>query len=136
MCPAFFHVARTLHLGIQWEVTTRIQRLTEPGVPAVLSIPLMANASVTTPVFRSKKGLPRSRSVRMTWRRSFPRPFRLQPTILLTAPPDVPWTESWTLDAATMWRCSVSGLTVVHHQDAGRNWQPQWRPWPGEQVRH
>jgi hypothetical protein len=59
----------------------------------------------------------------------------IAPTILLTAPQDVPWTESWTLDAATMWRCSVSGLTVVHHQDAGRNWQPQWRPWPGEQVR-
>ena len=59
----------------------------------------------------------------------------IAPTILLTAPRDVPWTESWTLDAATMWRCSVSGLTAVHHQDAGSNWQPQWRPWPGEQIR-
>jgi hypothetical protein len=28
----------------------------------------------------------------------------------------------------------VAGLTAIHHQDAGHNWRPQWRPWPGETV--
>ena len=133
--PAFFHVAHTLHLGIQWEVTTRIQRLTEPGVPAVLSIPLMPNASVTTPGIQVEKGVAQVPLGPDDMQTQFSATIPIAPAILLTAPQDVPWTESWTLDAATLWRCSVSGLTVVHHQDASRNWQPQWRPWPGEQVR-
>ena len=132
--PVFFHVARTLHLGIQWEVTTRIQRLTEPGKPAVLSIPLLDNASVTTAGIHVKEGVAQVSLGPEETEIQFSTTIPIAPTILLTAPRDGPWIESWTLDAATMWRCTVSGLTVVHHQDAGRNWQPQWRPWPGEQV--
>ncbi len=133
--PAFFHVAHTLHLGIQWEVTTRIQRLTEPGVPAVIAVPLMEHASVTTPGIHVEDGAAQVSLGPDEIETQFSTTIPIAPTILLTAPVDVPWTESWTLDAATIWRCSVSGLTAVHHQDAGSNWQPQWRPWPGEQVR-
>jgi len=133
--PAFFHVAHTLHLGIQWEVTTRIQRLTEPGVPAVLAVPLMDSASVTTPGIHVEDRVAQVSFGPDEMEVQFSTTIPIAPTILLTAPRDVPWTESWTLDAATIWRCSMSGLTAVHHQDAGRNWQPQWRPWPGEQVR-
>ncbi|MBC2711116.1 MAG: hypothetical protein HGJ94_09005 [Desulfosarcina sp.] len=132
--PAFFKVARTLRLGIQWEVTTRIQRLTEPGMPAVLSIPLLKNASVTTAGLHVKEGFAQISLSPEEMETQFSATIPIAPTILLTAPQDVPWAETWTLDAATMWRCTVSGLTVVHHQDTGRNWQPQWRPWPGEQV--
>ncbi|MDX2454458.1 hypothetical protein [Desulfosarcina sp.] len=133
--PAFFLVAHTLHLGIQWDVTTRIQRLTEPGVPAVLSVPLMENASVTTPGIHVEDRVAQVSLGPDDMETQFSTTIPIAPAILLTAPRDMPWTESWTLDAAAMWRCSVSGLTVVHHQDEGRNWQPQWRPWPGEQVR-
>ena len=132
--PAFFHVARTLHLGIQWEVTTRIRRLTEPGKPAVLSIPLLKDASVTTAGIRVQEGVAHVSLGPEETETQFSTTIPIAPTILLTAPREGPWSESWTLDAATMWRCTVSGLTAVHHQDAGRNWQPHWRPWPGEQV--
>jgi hypothetical protein len=133
--PAFFHVMHTLHLGIQWEVTTHIRRLTEPGVPALLSVPLMENASVTTPGIHVEKQAAQVSLGPDEMETQYATTIPIAPSILLTAPRDKPWTESWALDAATMWRCSVSGLTAVHHQDAGRNWQPQWRPWPGEQVR-
>ena len=132
--PPFFHVARTLHLGIQWEVTTRIQRLTEPGAPALLSIPLMKNAVVTTPGIHVEEGRAQVSLGPDEMEAQFSTTIPIAPTILLTAPRDGEWTETWTLDAATMWRCSASGLAAVHHQDADRNWQPQWRPWPGEQV--
>jgi hypothetical protein len=132
--PAFFHVDRTLHLGIQWSVTTRIRRLTAPGKPAVLSIPLLANASLNTAGIQVKNGIAQVSLGPEETETQFLTAIPIQPTIRLTAPSNVPWTETWTLDAATMWRCVVSGLTVVHHQDASHNWQPQWRPWPGEQV--
>ncbi len=132
--PDFFQVERTLHLGIQWEVTTRIQRLTDPGKPAVLSIPLLQHSSVTTPGVHVKEGVAQVSLGPEETETQFSTSIPIRSTIRLTAPQDVPWTETWTLDAATIWRCSIAGLTVVHHQDAGLNWQPQWRPWPGEQV--
>jgi hypothetical protein len=132
--PAFFHVAHTLHLGIQWEVTTQIQRVTEPGQPAILSIPLLDNSSVTTAGIHVQDGLAQVSLGPEEMETQFSSTIPIAPAIRLSAPREVPWTETWTLDAATLWRCRVSGLTVVHHQDAGRNWQPQWRPWPGEQV--
>jgi hypothetical protein len=132
--PDFFHVTRTLHLGLQWDVTTRIQRLTPPGKPAVLLIPLLQNASVTTPGIQASEGGAQVSLGPDEMETRFSATIPLSPAIRLTAPQDVAWTETWILDAATMWRCRVSGLTAVHHQDADRNWQPQWRPWPGERV--
>ncbi len=132
--PDYFQVSRTLHLGIQWQVTTQIQRLTAPGKPAVLSIPLLPDASVTSPGIQVADGIAQvslgPNETQSQFRSSLP----IVKTLTLTAPLDVPWTETWTLDAAPLWQCRLSGLAVVHHQDAGRSWQPQWRPWPGEQV--
>lgn len=58
----------------------------------------------------------------------------IESSISLTAPRAVPWTETWILDAATVWHCDFEGIPVVHHQDRTGRWQPQWRPWPGETV--
>ncbi|MGD8701433.1 MAG: hypothetical protein PVH26_03285, partial [Desulfosarcina sp.] len=132
---AYFQVIRTLHLGIQWEVTTQVKRLTEPGKPAVLSVPLLGQAAVTTPGIRVADGVARVSLGPEAMQAEYASTLPVTSSITLTAPQDVPWTETWILDAATIWQCRVSGLTVTHHQDAGRNWQPQWRPWPGEQVR-
>ncbi len=132
--PAFFQVSRTLHLGLQWEVSTRIRRLTEPGQPVLLSIPLLTDAAVTTAGVLVENGHAQVSLGPQETEARFTAALPIGPTISLTAPQGVPWTETWTLDAASLWQCSVSGLTVVHHQDAGRNWQPQWRPWPGETV--
>ena len=130
----FFQVFRTLYLGMQWEVVTRVRRLTPAGTPAVLSVPLLKGAAVTTPGVRVTAGIAQLALAPDEGEVQYTSILPITPSLRLTAPQDVPWTEVWTLDAATIWRCTVSGLPVVHHQDAGRNWQPQWRPWPGEQV--
>lgn len=132
--PAFFQVTRTLHLGLQWEVVTQVRRLTEPGRPVVLDIPLLENASVTTAGIPVKDGVARISMGPGETESRFSARIPITPQITLTAPSDVPWAETWILDAATLWRCTLSGLTVIHHQDQGRNWRPQWRPWPGETV--
>ena len=130
----FFQVFRTLRLGMQWEVVTRIRRQTPPGTPAVLSVPVVPGAAVTTPGIHVKAGSAQVALGPDEVETHFTSTLPIAATIRLTAPRQVPWTEVWTLDAAPLWQCTISGLTVVHHQDAGRNWQPQWRPWPGEQV--
>lgn len=132
--PAFFQVSHILHLGLQWEVRTLVRRLTAPGQPAVLNIPLLKNASVTTAGLQVTDGLARVSLGPEEIETHFTATIPITPTIVLTAPSNVPWSETWTLDAAAMWRCTLSGLTIVHHQDQGRNWQPQWRPWPGEAI--
>ncbi len=132
--PAFFHVTRTLHLGIQWEVATRIQRLTPPGQPAMLSVPLLNDASLTTDGILVEDGMAQISFRPNQTEARFTSTIPISPTIVLTAPKSVPWTETWILDAATLWRCTITGLTAVVHQDAAQHWQPQWRPWPGEKV--
>ncbi|HSO19971.1 MAG TPA: hypothetical protein VLT88_10955, partial [Desulfosarcina sp.] len=132
--PDFFQVTRTLRLGIQWEVETVVRRITAPGTPSVLSIPLLDRASVTTPGIQVQDGAARLSLGPQDTESQFSAALPIMPKLTLTAPSNVPWVEVWILDAATLWRCRATGLTVVHHQDADNNWQPQWRPWPGEQV--
>ncbi|PIE67372.1 MAG: hypothetical protein CSA23_04625 [Deltaproteobacteria bacterium] len=130
----FFHLSRTLHLGIRWEVTTRIRRQTDPGTPVVLSVPLLAGESVTTPGVHTEAGQAQITMGPNAVETHFTSTLALTEAIQLKAPAGVPWTETWTLDASPIWRCETSGLTVIHHQDAGHTWKPQWRPWPGETV--
>ncbi|BBO89818.1 hypothetical protein [Desulfosarcina ovata] len=132
--PAFFQITRTLHLSIQWEVTTHVKRLTRPGTPVLLNIPLPDGAAVTTASIQVEGGVAQLTLGPETMQTTFSASLPITPTIRLTAPGHAPWTETWILDAGTMWQCTTSGLTVVHHQDQARNWQPQWQPWPGETV--
>ncbi len=133
--PAFFHVTRTLRLGIQWEVTTHIQRLTPVGDPVRLAVPLLLpQAKLTTAGIRVEEGAAQIAMGPGETAVTFSTTLPVSPKIQLKAPTGVPWTETWILDAATIWRCTFSGITVIHHQDSGSNFQPQWQPWPGEAV--
>ena len=132
--PAYFHVTRTLHLGIQWEVTTHILRLTRPEDPVVLSVPLLENASLTTDGILVQDQMAQISMAPNQTEARFSSTLPVAPAISLTAPANVPWTETWALDAAPLWRCTISGLTAVAHRDRNQNWQPRWQPWPGETV--
>ena len=46
--PPFLSVERVLHLGLKWQLSTVIKRLTPPGLPVVISLPLLTGESVTT----------------------------------------------------------------------------------------
>ena len=130
----FFHVTHHLQLGLTWLMTTHVQRLTPPGNPAVLSIPLPEGASVTTPDIQTQQG---NALVHMTpdqQVRSYTATLPIGTKIQLTAPRAVPWVETWRLDAATIWHCDISGIAPVQHQNNAGIWQPQWQPWPGESV--
>jgi hypothetical protein len=133
--PPFLQVRRELHLGLTWQVSTTIERLTPTGTPVVINLPLMANESMTTAGFHVDNGHVLINMSADQSKVSYTSALKITPTIQLTAPQAVPWTEIWVLDASPIWHCDLEGIAVIHHQDRDGQWQPQWRPWPGESVR-
>jgi len=131
--PPFFHVIRTLSLGLQWHVLTTVQRLTPTGTPLVLEVPLLKGESVISG-FEAHEGKItlsfKSETKSVRWRSLLAQ----SNTLRLASPVGAPWTETWILDVSPIWHCTLSGIPVVHQQGKSGYWQPTWRPWPGEKV--
>jgi hypothetical protein len=132
--PPLLKVSRTLQLGLDWTVVTRIRRLSPAGSPLILDLPLIDGEAVTTDGVDVINGKARVRLSAGADQASFSS--RLTPTerIELTAPSDVRWTEEWRMDVAPLWRVDYSGIPVIHHQDGQGAWLPTFAPWPGETV--
>jgi hypothetical protein len=132
--PPFVRVERALLLGLRWEATTRVTRLTPRGSAVVLEVPLMPGESVTSADVRveGNKALvnmsPQATEVGWT---SVLEPSR---TLKLVAPESASWTEVWQLNASPVLHVEPAGIPPVHQQDATGNRVPEWRPWPGESV--
>ncbi|MEM7283887.1 MAG: hypothetical protein AAF438_19905, partial [Pseudomonadota bacterium] len=131
--PVFIEVERTLLLGLDWQVETRVRRLTPLGTAVVLEIPLLPGESVTSETPRVKNGKALLSLAPNQSETGWQSVFDKQPDIKLTAPETVAWREVWRLDASAIWHVEIDGIPVVHHQNQGR-WLPEWRPWPGETV--
>jgi len=132
--PPFLHVERKLALGLTWEAVTTVRRVTPTGEPVVLEVPLLTDEAVLTEAVEVKEGrirlnmAPAEREV--SWRS------KLSPRaeILLTAPQNVPWVETWTLSASPIWDLAIEGVPATRNLDGQDTWAPVWRPWPGEKV--
>jgi len=132
--PAFLEVERTLRLGLEWRVITEVRRLTPADSAVSLNLPVLPGESVLTADLPVREGqvtlnLPAGLS-EMRWESTLAK----QATLTLTAPATREWTEVWRLDASPIWHVASEGIAVVHHQSPVGRWQPEWRPWPGEQV--
>jgi len=131
--PAFVQIERTLSLGLDWQVETRVRRQTPLGTAIVLEIPLLNGESVNNEFIRVQDNKaqihlsPNQAEIR--WLSVFDK----QDTLQLTAPYTTESSEVWRLDASALWHVTVEGIPVVHHQAQGK-WLPEWRPWPGESV--
>lgn len=132
--PPFLQVERVLHMGLTWQVRTTVRRLTPPGVPVVVNVPLLAHESVTTAGLHVDQGAVLINMSTDQRQLTYASTLKIQPKIELTAPRAVPWSEIWVLDASPIWHCELSGVAPIHHQDGAGHWQPRWQPWPGEAV--
>ncbi len=130
--PPFVRVERTLLIGLNWQVVTRVVRLTPAGTAVVLEVPLLHGESVTTPDVRVAQGkvlvnmAPEASEV--TWQSVL----QEQSPVPLVAPKTVAWAELWRLDLSPIWHATLTGVPVVHGDPSVRI--PEWRPWPGETV--
>jgi len=131
--PPFVQIERTLLLGLEWQIETRVVRQTPKGSAIVLEIPLLKGESVTSENVRVEDGKALINLSPQKSETGWTSVFEKQNTISLTAPDNTVRSEVWRLDASAIWHVEIEGIPVVHHQAEGR-WLPQWRPWPGETL--
>jgi hypothetical protein len=132
--PPFVRVERTLRLGLEWQVSTTVERVSAAETALVLELPLLPGESVTTPGIRvdGDRALitmgPGMR--RVAWASLLAE----RPQIVLRAPEDTPSAEVWRLDVSPVWHVDPSGIPPVHQPSPEGARIREWRPWPGEQV--
>jgi hypothetical protein len=132
--PSFVRVERTLLLGLEWRVHTRVQRIVPQEGPIIVAVPLLPGESISATVPRVEKGVAQvslgAQTDAMEWDSSLAQ--RAEITLKAAAQSEL--IETWALDAGTMWHVDVSGIAPVQRQDAQTHWAPRWNPWPGEEV--
>jgi hypothetical protein len=132
--PPFVRIERTLRLGLDWIVDTRVVRLSPQGSAIILNVPLLGGEGVVTDGIHVDNGsvlvnlAPEQRA--MAWQATLEK----QPGLTLRAAEGSAWTELWRLEASPIWHVHLSGIPVTHHLDGDRSWLPEWQPWPGETV--
>ena len=132
--PPLLKVSRTLQLGLDWSVVTRVQRLSPAGSPLIIDLPLIDGEAVTTAGVDVEDGKARVRLSAGADAAGFTSRLTPSDRIELTAPSDVRWSEEWRMDVAPLWHVDYRGIPVIHHQDGQGAWLPTFAPWPGESV--
>ncbi|HEX2673342.1 MAG TPA: hypothetical protein VHM25_20815, partial [Polyangiaceae bacterium] len=118
--PPFVRVERTLQIGLNWQVETRIQRVTPVGSAVVLEVPLLRGESVTTPEVRVTQGKVLVNMAPDATEVSFHSVLEERSPLTLVAPKASGWTEVWRLDLSPIWHATLEGVPVVHGEASVR----------------
>ena len=130
--PPFVRVERTLLIGLNWQISTRVVRVTPVGSAVVLEVPLLRGESVTTPDVRVAQGKALVNMAPDATEVSWQSVLEQRSPVTLLAPKAIGWAEVWRLDLSPIWHATLEGIPVVHGEASVRI--PEWRPWPGETV--
>lgn len=129
--PAFLTL-RELELGLQWKVRTTVRRLSPPGRPVVVSVPLIAGEQILTGGVTAQEGRVEARfapgQMEYVWESEIP----LTNVIALRVESMAGRAEQWRLQVGQVWSVTFAGLAPVY--EAGPGLRPTWYPWPGEEV--
>jgi hypothetical protein len=132
--PPFVRVERTLQVGLNWQVDTRVVRVTPTGPAVVLEVPLLAGESVTTADVRVVGGKALVNMGPQVTSAAWHSVLDQKSPVKLVAPRSSDWVEVWRVDVGPIWHASFSGIPFVHAQSDGGSSVPEWHPWPGEHV--
>jgi hypothetical protein len=132
--PPFVRVERTLQVGLNWQVDTRVVRVSPPGAAVVLEIPLLPGESVTTADVRVVGGKALVNMGPQAMESSWHSVLEQKSPVRLVAPKSIAWVEVWHIDVGPIWHASYTGIPFVHTQPVGDLRVPEWRPWPGEEA--
>ncbi|MCK9397747.1 MAG: hypothetical protein M0Q44_19425, partial [Methylobacter sp.] len=131
--PPFVRIERTLQLGLDWRVTTRIVRVSAADTAVVLAVPLLPGESVTTPGIRVKDGkvevnIP-AQQTELQWESMLEKSEKID----YAATETTQWIEVLKADISPIWHVETFGIAMIHLNNGGQ-WLPEWHPWPGEKI--
>ncbi|NOT83596.1 MAG: hypothetical protein HOP02_02205 [Methylococcaceae bacterium] len=134
LLPALFSIKRTLQLGLDWHVHTEVIRLTPADSAAFLAVPLLPGESVVSAGLRVDKQQVLLNIDAAQTQAGWESVLEKTPQLELTAPLSNQWAETWAVAVSPLWHLTSEGLAPVHPIQAS-DWQPEWRPYPGEKLR-
>lgn len=131
--PPFVRVERTLQLGLDWRVYTRVSRLSPVGSAVVLKVGLLPGEAVSTAGIHVKDAKVEvnmsAQDTEMEWLSTLEKSAAIE----LVAPKTEQWTEIWKANIGTVWHIEAGGIAPIHSFNL-TEWLPEWHPWPGEKV--
>ncbi|WP_428356747.1 hypothetical protein [Methyloprofundus sp.] len=132
--PAFIRIERTLNLGLDWYISTRVIRASKEAIAISLEVPLFEGESISSSHIRSENGFAMVQMTANQQSIEWQSLLKKNTLLKLTAPETELWSEIWRVNVSPIWHIKFSGIPAVHHQDQTGNWLPEWRPWPGESI--
>ena len=108
--PAFARVERRIAMGLDWEVSTSVERIAPQEGALTLEVPLLDGESVVSGEFEVRDGhvlvsMPAQEDY-VSWKSTLP----LRSPLSLRAPDGVPWTEVWVTFVSSMWHVEFDGV--------------------------
>jgi hypothetical protein len=125
---------RRLALGIRWEATTTVRRISAPGSPIVARIPLLPGESVLAADVPVEGGAAVVTLGGNETERTWSSALTPREELVLSAASGERRSETWIVECAAVWRCEASGLDPVSIEEGDR-WSPRFRPFPGDTLR-
>jgi hypothetical protein len=132
--PPFVWVERTLRAGLDWQVDTRVVRVTPAGVAVALDVPLLPGESVTTPDVRVVANKAQIHLGPQAKEAAWHSVLEQRSPVNLVAPKELGWIEVWRIDVGPIWHATFAGIPFVHTPAVAGARVPEWHPWPGEQL--
>lgn len=129
----WLEVTRTVSLGIAWRVITEVRRLSPPGAPLALRVPLLPGEAPSDAALTVEGGLVAVSLGRDQMEAAWASTLEVGEGLTLTAPRDRPWSEVWRVQCGVAWDCAAEGLAPVE-READDVLEPRYRPWPGETL--
>lgn len=132
----WLEVTRVFEIGISWKVETVVRRVSPPGTPLVVKVPLLKGMLVTDADHPVKDG-----EVLLTFGRDEQETrwtSTLTPadgaTVALKAAEGKPWSEVWVVRCGAVWQCSAKGAFAPTSREEGGTLATEYHPWPGESL--
>ncbi len=126
-------VRRNIELGLVWQVTTTVNRLSAAGKAISLRIPLLPDEKVLTPDVIVKDGFIDVRIGAHEQQFSWSSELTVANQLALETRAGDTWVERWYLNASPVWNVGFTGLSPIFEQ-TNSSLIPLWTPWPGEKV--
>ncbi|MBT8099760.1 MAG: hypothetical protein KJO82_08420, partial [Gammaproteobacteria bacterium] len=117
--PPFVQVTRNIELGLDWRVTTTVQRIAPVQGAMTLELPLIEGESVLSENMTVRDGKilvsMNPTQGRVTWQSNLPRTSPLN----LASEASAPWKEVWLVNVGSVWHAEFSG--VPESESGGRH---------------